>query len=251
MGVDQGDEGIQTIGHTLEALKKAFDSAKTTYGETDPRVLPALTSLAQLLTTTGQYAEAKPLIEQGFSIRAQNQQANADYDKQLYDLRSRLEWAEGRRAEAMSDLRKSLDQIQAFVQRAIGSELDRARFGDMEAYLEPFERMVGWCRETGDVDQGFLAADQYRGRILMEQLTENVDPLAAIPADRREGLILRKTEAFGRATRLENQMRALDFASDLSAEGKPRAIGQFEHPTASSPTITVASPPRDSRRRLF
>ncbi len=120
-------KGIQTIRQTLEALKKAYDSAKATYGATDPRVLPSLTSLAQLLATTGQYTEAKPLIEQGFSIRVQNQQANADYDKELYDLRSRVEWAEGRRTEAVTDLRKSLEQIQAFVQRAIGSELDRAQ----------------------------------------------------------------------------------------------------------------------------
>ena len=176
-----------------------------------------MTPYADLLVTTGQIPPAAELVERGFAIRTQNERGAADYDISLYQLRARIEWARGKRVAAIADLRKSLNGIQAFLRRAIGSDVDRARFGNMEAYLDPYEKMVGWCEEAKDFATAFTAADECRSRVFLEQVTRNVDPLTATFA-RAAGQTGRAAEPGVRRSHAAGKPdRALDFAGDVSS----------------------------------
>ncbi len=85
-----------------------------------------------------------------------------------YDLRAQLAWKQGRKADALDDLRQAISLAEQQRGHASGAEYERA--SAFAQFGRPFERMVAWQMELGDAAEAMNAMERSRARSLLDEL---------------------------------------------------------------------------------
>ncbi|MDR3636353.1 MAG: CHAT domain-containing protein [Isosphaeraceae bacterium] len=178
-------------------------------------------SLAQIEAKQGRVTQAKHWIDRAIAV-AEKIGMSSGFRSTLHDFRASLGWQEGRRDEALTELRLAMKL--ADDQRGLisGGEVERAAtFAD---YAGVYERMVQWQTELGDVGAALEAIERSRARSLLDEISlAGVDLQAGRPiAERqrleREGAVLRE-----RVVVLEKQLGPVE--SDPARKAEANRLG--------------------------
>ena len=110
-----------------------------------------------------------------------------------YETRATLRWARGDQNAALSDLRKAIEMSDQLAVNSAGTGFDVARV--FSAFRHPYDRMVAWQSQLGNVEEAFLALERSRARILMAELQVSGSDLMSTlePADARRLQTRRQT----------------------------------------------------------
>jgi tetratricopeptide (TPR) repeat protein len=179
-----------------------------------------LVDMAIFYRAQKRYDEAAPLVDRAVAI-FDRVGANPTRRYRGYFQRAQLQWSLGHTAEAIADLKKSMDLAEQ--QRALGSGGERERAQLFAGFAGAFERMVDWQATLGDMAEGLAAMERSRARSLLDQIeTHDIDLLTGVPKNVAAALRRREAEVQTRLAGLEKQVQLLDEQKDLSLDDRKR-----------------------------
>ncbi len=241
--------------------KRALAIREKALGPDHPDVSYSALGLARLERARGRLDDAERWIDRAITVADRAGVSPGDRFR-LYNFRAALAWQDGRRGEALADLREALRLADEQRGHVSGGALERAAsFAD---YAEGYEQMVAWQAELGDVGEAVGAIERSRGRSLLDEIhMAGADIGAGRSAAEREQLRRQEAALKEMVARLEKQSArtGLDPAeaerlrSDLTAS----RLRLYEHDRdarAASPVyralLSAGGPPRVSQlqRRL-
>ena len=204
-------------------LQSSLANYEKAHGPEHPNVARSLQGLATLFSRQGRYAEAEPLIDRAISIR--DRAGVAPRDRFLsYWVRAWLAWKQGRKREAVEDLRHSLQLAEQQRGQVSGAEQEQAK--SFAEFASAFETMVAWQTELGDLSEALSAAERSRARSLQDQMAlRGVDLLAGLPPNQAAPLRDRETRAKVQVGSLEKQINFLPQQRDFS-EAQKKSQGE-------------------------
>ncbi|MFZ5830936.1 MAG: tetratricopeptide repeat protein [Planctomycetota bacterium] len=191
------DEAKPLFERSLELVEK-------TYGPENVSLGYVLMSQAEALHELGRGMEAEPLLNRVIALYERGGLSPADRAEAYY-IRAQIAWDDGRRGEALADLRRALDLAEEQRGRVSGAERERA--GMFAGFLEGFEKMVEWQLEAGDVSEALAAIERSKARSLLDELTRpGIDLELGRSSLEREQLRQRENEIKSRIAGLEKQL---------------------------------------------
>ncbi len=212
------DEAEPLFLRTQETMEKVL-------GPDHPTVAGNLAGTAKMYFWQEKYDKAELLVDRAILISERVGAAPGDRCF-LYLLRARIEWQDGRRGEAVADLRQAMQLAEQQRASASGSEQERALmfsgFGDI------FETMVAWQAELGDAGEALAAIERSRARSLL-------DELALVGADL----------SVGRSTIEREQIRKHEFDLQQKIAGLQKQLELLEAGAAKLSKDEYARQKRD------
>lgn len=237
---------------------KALDIIVDAHGEEHPDNAYVLTDLAELNRLRGTTEQGLPLIDRAIAI-FDRVSAAADDRANSYFARARIAWDLEERSDALADLRQSMSLAEQQRARFSGGERQRAAaFSEM---LEPFETMIQWQLEVGDVGAALGAIERAKARSLLDELqVTGADLQAGRSATERKRLKEQHDRLQARVLELEKQYADATEESDVDSlvlqltEARKALYAHHERSRSSSPVyrnlLSVgAAPPRLSQVR--
>ncbi|MEM9660468.1 MAG: tetratricopeptide repeat protein, partial [Planctomycetota bacterium] len=181
------------------------------FGQKHPAVALALGNLAWVYKDLGRSDVAEPLVDQAIAIRDGAGVSPAERGD-AYLLRAMLAWDRGDRGDALADLRQAMNLAEQQRGEFSGGEHQRAEA--FSSLLAPFEKMVEWQREQGDLSSAIAAIERARARSLLDELQlAGADLQAGRSQVEREQLRDQERALQARIAELEKQL-----ASSTAAE---------------------------------
>lgn len=253
------DEAAEYYGRCLEIRQRA-------QGPNHPDVAMVLHNLAYLANDRGDIDAAEAYIDRAIAIRERaNISPSVRFDS--YYLRAKIAWTDGRKSEALADMRRAMELAELQRSYSAGAERERAKL--FANFSSAFERMVEWQGQEGDLAEVLAAMERGRARSLLDELgMAGSDVNVGRSLRERERLSRRESELKAEIARLENELNDLSGDSgeasdeqrrlqDLLAKAREALYEHYRDERSSSPVyrdlLTVGSgPPRLSqiRRRL-
>ncbi|HET6881143.1 MAG TPA: tetratricopeptide repeat protein [Pirellulales bacterium] len=203
---------------SVRAEEKQFDDAEALYKRVlailekslprnHPRLGDTAYCISKMYLDQRRFAEAEPLIDQAIAVAERNSSSFGDRALR-YDLRAQIAWEQGRRNEAVADLREAVRHAEQQRAQFAGTETDRAAaFAGMAPI---FERMLLWQMELGDVAEAFAAIERGRARSLLDEMSlAGADLEIATPAIEREKHRQQEGALRAQIAALERELTAL------------------------------------------
>ena len=198
--------------------RRALAIRRTILGENHPDVAASLHNLATLCMDQDRLAEAETLTRQANSIEQQTE-LGADHMARTFRRRAEFAWKNGRRQSAIEELDRALDSIECQRAHAAGAEHTRARF--LAKWMGPFELMVEWQLDRGDLPKAYEAIERGRAQSLLDQMAAcGVDLLAGLSATEARSLRTRERESQTAVASLTRQLELLDVQADLAEKDR-------------------------------
>ncbi len=235
------NDRLDEAGPILDRIQPALEKA---LGPEHPHAASNLREKAYLLYKQERYADAVPLLD-----RVAAMEAKAGFEPKervkAVTLAAVTNWKLGKKDAALTDIQSAMDLAEQSRGHLSGSAQDRAElFG---ALSSPFEAMVEWQAELGDMSAAFSALERSRARTLLEQLDlAGVDLLAGLPRDQAGALRTRDREAKTRVNAIQKQLDLLAELPGLSADAK-RDKGNALRATLAEAQQAVVQVDRDIR----
>ena len=213
----------------LFATKGKYDEAEPLYrrslkiyedfwGPNHRYVAESLNNLSRLHKERGEFDQAAELIDRAIDIRNQvsvSPMCRAD----SYWLRATISWELGERSDAVADLRRSMDLVEQQRGQFSGGEMDRAQA--FSQLLSPFELMLEWQLELGDVSAALAAIERARARSLLDELQlSGADLQAGRSRAEREQMTATGLKLAARVTELEKRLQAAEEESKPTLEAE-------------------------------
>ena len=148
-------------------FQRAVEILERQLGPNSPRVSDALNQLARLYCAMARFTEAEPLADRVLSIRERAMVSPGERSAAYAD-RARISWELGRKSEAIADLKQSLALAEEQRGQVAGAEHERA--AAFAEFAKPFEQMVAWQVELGDVGEALSAMERARARSLLDEM---------------------------------------------------------------------------------
>ena len=186
--------------------KRALAIREKALGPDHPDVSYSALGLARLERARGRLDDAERWIDRAITVADRAGVSPGDRFR-LYNFRAALAWQDGRRGEALADLREALRLADEQRGHVSGGALERAAsFAD---YAEGYEQMVAWQAELGDVGEAVGAIERSRGRSLLDEIhMAGADIGAGRSAAEREQLRRQEAALKEMVARLEKQSAA-------------------------------------------
>ena len=183
--------------------KRALAIREKALGPDHPDVSYSALGLARLERARGRLDDAERWIDRAITVADRAGVSPGDRFR-LYNFRAALAWQDGRRGEALADLREALRLADEQRGHVSGGALERtASFAD---YAEGYEQMVAWQAELGDVGEAVGAIERSRGRSLLDEIhMAGADIGAGRSAAEREQLRRQEAALKEMVARLEKQ----------------------------------------------
>ncbi|MBI1313842.1 CHAT domain-containing protein [bacterium] len=204
----QFDRGLQTLIQTVAQLEKSRPAD-------DPSLI-ALSSIAA--TVIAGFSDNIPIPKDALDIadrlidRAMASRSGSLASSSDYETRATLRWARGDRETALQDLRKAIETSDQLAVNSAGTGFDVARV--FSAFRHPYDRMVAWQSQLGNVEEAFRALEKSRARVLMAELQVSGSDLMSTldPVDARR-LQARRDAARSRLAGLRHRISRADQTS--------------------------------------
>lgn len=136
-----------------------------------------------------------------------------------YARRAAAHWKAGERQEAIADLRAALEL--AGLQPASPLDAQPGHEADFAGISSPYETMLSWAAELGDVSEAFHTMELSRARALVRQVQcSGIDLLTGLPADETRAIRQQENALRQRAASLERRIALVRDLSGLSAPQK-------------------------------
>ncbi|MEM8944462.1 MAG: tetratricopeptide repeat protein [Planctomycetota bacterium] len=246
----------------IPLYEKAQKIVVDTHGSDHPDHAFLLTDIATLYLKQGNAEKGLSLIDQAITIR-DRVSAAADDRANSYLIRAKIEWDLDERSDALADLRQSMSLAEQQRTRFSGGERQRAAaFSEL---LEPFETMIQWQLDIGDVGAALGAVERAKARSLLDELqVSGADLQAGRSSRERKQLQEQESKLQARVLELEKRFAAALEDSEIEkltaelTQARQALYAHHEKSRSSSPVyrnlLSVgAAPPRLSqvRRRLL
>ncbi len=239
-------------------LKKSLGIIQQTHGVDHPDNAFLFMDLANLYRKQGDAEKGLELIDQAIII-LDRVSASADDRANGYFIRAQIAWDLDERSDALADLRKSMSLAEQQRTRFSGGERQRAAaFSEL---LEPFEKMIQWQLEVGDVGAALGAIERAKARSLLDELqVAGADLQAGRSKLERKQLRELEGKLQARVMELEKRFAAatenseIESLTDELTEARNALYSHHEKSRSSSPVyrnlLSVgAAPPRLSQVR--
>jgi CHAT domain-containing protein/Tfp pilus assembly protein PilF len=186
----------------------------------------SLANYARFVEEQGRLGEADGLYTRAIAVAERNGVISGSCEW-CYWARARIAWKANRRSDAIVDLQRAMDMVEQLHRFASGGELERARFFGL--FVEPFETMVAWQADTGDLAEAFRAMERCRARTLEDQMVSHgTDLLASVPEVDARILRQREQDAQQRLASLQRQRDFLAQRRDLPSDRRAWELDGLE-----------------------
>lgn len=222
-------EAQDRLAEAEPLYRQALEVREQTLGPDHPNVCDALEKLTAICLQSDRAAEAETLAERAVTIGDTVRLAPGRRSRQ-YQLRAEVAWALDRKSEALADLKEAISLAEEQRGQSSGTEHERAT--SFQGLTRPFERMVAWQVDLGDVGEALAAMERARARSLLDEMSlGGADLDLARSATEREQLRAQEAELNLRIAELEAQMNS---ASDSERKQLEQALAQarealYEH----------------------
>ncbi len=239
-------------------LKKSLEIIQKAHGSSHPDNAFLFMDLANLYRKQGNAEKGLELVDQAITI-LDRVSGSADDRANGYFIRAQIAWDLDERSDALADLRKSMSLAEQQRTRFSGGERQRAAaFSEL---LEPFEKMIQWQLEVGDVGAALGAIERAKARSLLDELqVAGADLQAGRSKLERKQLRELEGKLQARVLELEKRFAAATEDSEIESltaeltEARNALYSHHEKSRSSSPVyrnlLSVgAAPPRLSQVR--
>jgi CHAT domain-containing protein/tetratricopeptide (TPR) repeat protein len=232
---------LRLQGRLAEAegvILPAIRSLEQAYGSRGIALPSAVIELARITENRGHPDQAGELLDRVIAQLGDPRPADLVY-------RSRLRWKLGRREQALADLSRAMELVEARRKKASTGERERAyRFADS---LEPFDQAVIFLTDLGDAPKALEVVERSRAQAMLDRMeASGLDPLAGVPAAEAELLRGRERRARLGLAKLEQQRRLpvgqpqpKDLA-DQAAEAREAWLRSSREILAASPSYRLS-----------
>jgi CHAT domain-containing protein len=187
-------------------------------GPHHPQLARTLENQVLLYKDLKRFSDAAPLADRAVAICERNGPVPV-ITANAYFLRATVAWNLERTADAVADMKRSMDLAEQQRAHASGGERERAEY--FTRFASAFEIMLDWQTRLGDMNEALSTMERSRARSLLDQMeTHGLDLLAGVPEKDAAALRKRESQAQSRLASLEKQMQLLDARKDLSPEDR-------------------------------
>jgi CHAT domain-containing protein/Tfp pilus assembly protein PilF len=228
-----GDDNVETIGalsdlgrvfveqnryaEAQQSFQQGLDALEKTFGPDHPQVAFGLNELANLHFEQDQFAAAEPFLDRAIQI-LERAQAHPAIQFWQYDTRAQIAWKDGRKSEAIADLRRAMDLAEQIRSQTSGAAHERAT--GFAQYAKCFERMLNFQLELGDVTEALAAIERARARGLLDDMNAaGLDLLAGRSSAERAALQEQELQLKSRIAQIEEEARAAPPEKRSQIEG--------------------------------
>ncbi len=218
---DQGRDG-----EAEPLYQRSLAIREKALGAEHPNVVLSLYNLATLYSDSDKHQEALIYIDKALKVLPKKI-ANPELFAKVHYRSALIHKKLSNHTLALNHLAAAANAAEQMRPQVGGGEETRAAF--FQKYVTLFDQMIAWQLEKGDLEKAIEYAERSQARTLLDQLAAGkIDLRISIPADLRQEIETRESQALAKKTEYQQQITVLRSRQDLTEAEKQRMLQGLE-----------------------